>query len=122
MLNQAVTIKEGIVIAKSGKDTIKVNITQKVRHKILKKLFTRSHKFLVHDPSNQAKIGDIVKIYPGRRISKNKSWHIYSKKAKTPIVRLEMSNIKSRNKGTQSGTKYPERQLEGILFSNFMLH
>jgi small subunit ribosomal protein S17 len=36
----------------------------------------RTTKFSVHDPKEDAQIGDLVEIIPCRRISKNKSWRL----------------------------------------------
>ena len=68
--------QKGVVVSISGQSTIKVEIKQKIQHKILKKLYTTSRRFLVHDPESKAQVGDSVMIIPGKRISKNKSWHI----------------------------------------------
>lgn len=73
-------IKKGLVIAISGDKTVKVEVKRSVRHKILKKLYIISRKFLVHDQENKAKMGDIISIMPGIKVSKNKSWHIVTDK------------------------------------------
>ena len=41
------------------------------------KTVKRSQKYLVHDPSNSAKTGDIVQITSSRPISKMKRWRLF---------------------------------------------
>ena len=54
--------------------TVSVLIERRVKHPLYGKIVRRSKKYLAHDETNQAKIGDIVEIQEGRPISKNKSW------------------------------------------------
>ena len=49
-------------------------IERRVKHPLYGKIIRRSKKYLAHDETNQAKIGDTVEIQEGRPISKNKSW------------------------------------------------
>ena len=45
-------------------------------HPVYKKVITRNTKYLVHNPEDRAKVGDIVAIRPTRSISKKKRWTI----------------------------------------------
>ena len=54
--------------------TVSVLVERRVKHPLYGKIVRRSKKYLVHDETNQAKMGDIVEIQEGRPISKNKSW------------------------------------------------
>ena len=54
--------------------TVSVLIERRVKHPLYGKIIRRSKKYLAHDETNQAKIGDTVEIQEGRPISKNKSW------------------------------------------------
>lgn len=64
----------GKVVSDKMDKTVSVLIERRVKHPLYGKIIRRSKKYLAHDESNQAKIGDTVEIQEGRPISKNKSW------------------------------------------------
>lgn len=68
----------GKVIKNSGQKTVKVEIEGLVQHPFYKKYIKRHKAFLVHDPEEQCKTGDIVKIEECRPISKRKNWVVRS--------------------------------------------
>ena len=64
----------GKVVSEKMDKTVSVLVERRVKHPLYGKIVRRSKKYLVHDETNQAKMGDIVEIQEGRPISKNKSW------------------------------------------------
>ena len=64
----------GKVVSDKMEKTVSVLIERRVKHPLYGKIIRRSKKYLAHDETNQAKIGDTVEIQEGRPISKNKSW------------------------------------------------
>ena len=64
----------GKVVSDKMYKTVSVLIERRVKHPLYGKIVRRSKKYLAHDETNQAKIGDTVEIQEGRPISKNKSW------------------------------------------------
>lgn len=60
----------------SGDKSVSVRVETKVRHPRYGKWVRRRTKLIVHDPANQAAIGDVVEIRPCRPISKRKSWRL----------------------------------------------
>ena len=62
------------VIADSTEKTIKVEIEGIVQHPRYKKYIKRHTRFLVHDPEEKCKVGDLVRIEECRPISKSKKW------------------------------------------------
>ena len=66
----------GVVISKSGDKSIKVAIDFKVKHPKYGKYMKRRTKLGVHDESNQAGAGDLVKIAECRPHSKTKNWRL----------------------------------------------
>ena len=64
----------GKVVSDKMDKTVSVLIERRVKHPLYGKIIRRSKKYLAHDESNQAKIGDTVEIQEGRPFSKNKSW------------------------------------------------
>jgi len=69
----------GVIVSAHSK-TIVVEVTQRVRHKLYKKIIKRSKRYHAHDENNQHKIGDMVTIQESRPISKIKSWLIHDPK------------------------------------------
>ena len=57
---------------------LSVEVTRRVRHKLYKKIISRSKKYHAHDEDNSFKVGDIVKIIESKPISKLKSWVVMS--------------------------------------------
>ncbi len=74
MSNQ--NLKIGVVVKKSGSDTISVKIPGLKRHALYNKVIKHSVKFLVHDKGNTANVGDTVSILQVRPISKLKCWKL----------------------------------------------
>lgn len=64
----------GEVISNKMDKTISVLIFRMVKHKKYGKFIKKTSVFKAHDEKNQAKIGDIVKIYETRPLSKTKRW------------------------------------------------
>lgn len=67
---------KGVVSQTSSHKTVRVVVFDKIYNKKLKKSLTVTKKFLVHDEKGEKNINDLVSIRPGRKVSKQKSWHI----------------------------------------------
>ena len=68
--------KQAVVVSKSGDKSITCQIDYKVKHPRYGKYIGRRTKLGVHDPLNQAGVGDTVEIVECRPISKRKSWRL----------------------------------------------
>jgi small subunit ribosomal protein S17 len=70
--------KEFVGIVKSDKmdKTIVVAVETTTLHSLYKKYVTRTKKVKAHDESNEAKIGDRVRVVECRPISKEKCWRL----------------------------------------------
>lgn len=68
----------GVVVSDKNDKTIVVRVETLVQHPLLKKYVRRRKKFTAHDPNNECKIGDTVKIVEYRPLSRNKRWHLVS--------------------------------------------
>jgi small subunit ribosomal protein S17 len=70
--------KEFVGIVKSDKmnKTIVVAVETKALHPLYKKYVTRTKKVKAHDETNDAKIGDRVRVVECRPISKEKCWKL----------------------------------------------
>ncbi len=67
-------IISGKVIKKTGDKTVNVLVEKKVLHPKYHKIVKKFKKYLVHDESNQAQVGDIVTAIEHRPISKRKTF------------------------------------------------
>jgi len=64
----------GTVISANSNKTVVVKVTRRVKHKLYKKIITRSKKYHAHDENNEFKVGDIISIIETKPISKLKTW------------------------------------------------
>ena len=56
--------------------TAVVEMVWKQRHRVYRKQMRRVTRFYVHDPLNECKVGDTVRIQETRPISKLKHWRL----------------------------------------------
>ena len=68
--------RRGIVTSDKMDKTITVRIDTAKAHRLYGKTVRRSRKLAVHDESNEAGIGDMVRIIETRPLSKNKRWRL----------------------------------------------
>ena len=69
-------IVKGQVVSDKGNKTISVLIYRLMKHPKYKKYIRKKSVFKAHDEQNQAKQGDVVKIYETRPVSKTKRWKL----------------------------------------------
>ncbi len=67
-------VLQGVVVSDKADKTITVLVERKVMHPIYKKFVKNSKKYLAHDETKQAKLGQTVDIIECRPISKRKKW------------------------------------------------
>ena len=68
--------RRGVVVSDKGDKTIVVKVDVIRSHPRYRKVVRRSVKFHAHDESNQAGIGDTVRIIETRPLSKTKRWRL----------------------------------------------
>ena len=68
----------GIVVSSNTDKTIVVKVTRRVKHKLYRKIISRSKKYHAHDENNDFKVGDTVSIIESKPISKTKTWTVVS--------------------------------------------
>lgn len=73
----------GVVVTNTAKDTAVVEVVTWKTHRIFKKRYKRTGRFLVHNPGNVIEVGTKVEIIPTRPISKRKFWKIQPVSDKT---------------------------------------
>lgn len=69
-------IREGMVVSVSMDKTIVVEAIDRVRHRRYAKTVQRSSKLFAHDETNDANVGDRVRIQETRPLSKKKRWRL----------------------------------------------
>ncbi len=68
--------RTGTVVSNKMERSIVVRVERTVKHKLYGKYVKKSVKYLVDDPENTCKIGDVVKIEECRPLSKKKRWRL----------------------------------------------
>jgi small subunit ribosomal protein S17 len=66
--------KVGVVVSNKMQKSIVVAVEWQVRHGLYGKTERRTSKFMVHDESETAKVGDTVVIVETRPMSRRKRW------------------------------------------------
>jgi small subunit ribosomal protein S17 len=69
-------VREGVVVSNKMDKTVVVAVVERVRHPRYAKFVQRTKKLYVHDESNDANIGDRVRVMETRPLSKQKRWRI----------------------------------------------
>ncbi len=69
-------VREGTVIRDAMEKTVVVKVIDRVRHPLYGKTMQRSTRLYVHDETNDAHIGDRVRVVETRPLSKNKRWRL----------------------------------------------
>jgi small subunit ribosomal protein S17 len=68
--------RQGTVVSANADKTIVVRVDVVKVHPMYKKVIRRSTKLHAHDETNEAKVGDIVRIVETRPISRMKRWRL----------------------------------------------
>lgn len=71
-----VRTKTGRVVSDKMEKTIVVAVENLVEHPLYKKRVRRTKKFHAHDETNDAHVGDVVRIAETRPVSKQKTWRL----------------------------------------------
>jgi small subunit ribosomal protein S17 len=81
----------GVVTSTFGDKTVRVSTDHLTKHPKYGKMMHRRTKLAVHDPSNLAKLGDMVEIVPCRRMSKSKNWRLLRVIRSSNVIVAEVS-------------------------------
>ena len=69
-------VRTGSVVRVKQDKTAVVEMVWKQRHRLYHKQVRRVARYHVHDPENQCRLGDVVRIEETRPISKTKHWRL----------------------------------------------
>jgi small subunit ribosomal protein S17 len=85
----------GEVVSNKMHKTIVVQVTRKKAHPFYGRVIARNKKFYAHDESNQAHVGDLVRIEETRPLSKLKRWKLKDIVRKTALLPDVASEVAS---------------------------
>ena len=68
--------RTGKVISDKMDKTVVVAVEDHVKHPLYKKIVKKTYKLKAHDETNDAKVGDTVKVMETRPLSKDKRWRL----------------------------------------------
>ena len=86
-------VRIGRVVSDKMDKTVIVAYGWSSPHPIYKKAVRRETRFMTHDPENQAKLGDVVRIVESRPISKTKRWRLAEILSSREIAELQPEEI-----------------------------
>jgi len=69
-------ILNGTVTSDKNEQTVTVLVERRFKHPLLHKTIRASKKYRAHDPKNQFKTGDKIRIQECAPISKTKRWEV----------------------------------------------
>ena len=69
-------VRTGVVVSDAMDKTVLVRIDRQVRHPLYGKTVRRSSKLAAHDETNDAHVGDTVRVVETRPLSKTKRWRL----------------------------------------------
>ena len=69
-------VREGLVVSDKMDKTVVVVIQELKAHPLYKKVVRRNTRLKVHDETNDAHVGDRVRVVESRPLSKDKRWRV----------------------------------------------
>jgi small subunit ribosomal protein S17 len=69
-------ILQGTVTSDKNDQTVTVLVERRFTHPLLHKTVRSTKKYRAHDPKNESKLGDIVRIQECAPVSKTKRWEV----------------------------------------------
>jgi small subunit ribosomal protein S17 len=66
----------GVVTSSKMQKTIVVKVTRTTQHPLYERVMRFAKKYYAHDETNEAKVGDTVRIVATRPLSKLKRWRL----------------------------------------------
>ncbi len=69
-------VRTGVVVSDKMDKTVLIRIDRQVRHRVYGKIVKRSSKLAAHDETNDAHVGDTVRVVETRPLSKSKRWRV----------------------------------------------
>ena len=86
-------VRVGSVVSTRMDKTAVVELVWKQRHRIYRKQMRRVTRFYVHDPNQQCRIGDTVRIQETRPISRTKHWRLLEVLARREVAEVRAIDL-----------------------------
>ncbi len=83
----------GQVVSDKMDKTVVVSVKTLRRHPLYKKTIKRAVKYKVHDGKNECKLGDTVRIFETRPLSKTKRWRVAEIITKGEVVEVKPEEV-----------------------------
>jgi small subunit ribosomal protein S17 len=95
-------VLQGVVVSDKADKTVSVLVERRIMHPVYHKFVKRSKKYLAHDETNTAKVGDKVAIIECRPISKRKAWMLTKGEADAKKLSKASANQAAETKETKT--------------------
>ena len=69
-------VRRGVVVSDRMDKTVVVSVQRRTTHPLYRKTLNRAEKYHAHDETNDARVGDTVRIAETRPLSKTKRWRL----------------------------------------------
>jgi small subunit ribosomal protein S17 len=69
-------VRTGMVVSDRMDKTVMVQVEGRKQHRLYRKSMRRTAKLAAHDESNEARVGDRVRVMETRPLSKTKRWRV----------------------------------------------
>jgi small subunit ribosomal protein S17 len=69
-------VRTGVVVSNRMDKTVMVEVEGRKQHRLYRKSMRRTAKLAAHDESNEAQVGDRVRVMETRPLSKTKRWRV----------------------------------------------
>ena len=102
--------RTGSVVRVKQDKTAVVEMVWKQRHRLYHKQVRRVARFYVHDPENQCRLGDLVRIEETRPISKTKHWRLLE-----ILERRQVAEVRPIELEGDAATAVAEPEIEDTL-------
>jgi small subunit ribosomal protein S17 len=66
----------GTVVSNGSEQSVVIRIAHRKKHRLYKKYRTLTKKVMAHDPANDCRVGDLVRVIESRPLSKMKRWRL----------------------------------------------
>ena len=83
----------GTVVSDKNDQTVVVAVERATRHRLYRKVIRRTKRYPVHDPQNQATLGDVVRIEECRPVSKTKRWRLVEVLTERDVAEVAATEI-----------------------------
>ena len=90
----------GRVVSDKMDKTVVVRVEHRRAHRLYRKSIQLQKRYVAHDPENDARLGDLVRLIESRPISKTKRWRVAS-----IIERGDLAEIQPEEIATEAGAE-----------------